>query len=133
MPNSNVTVVGGVQKYNLPSDGTTSWSYVDLDLSQIEAWGPHLKQIAAHTDTRNRSSNHQWKVVLYTSFDGRQWEGPADLFSAVSADGYVTQTAFTDTTKLGLKLKLALAVANTSGTNTERANISVAFAFMFST
>ena len=133
MPNSNILVVELVAKYQLVSDGTTSWIYIDVDLSDAETYGPYLKSITGHTDTRNRSVNHEWKVVAYASYDGRIWEGPNDIFAAINANGYVTHTPFTNVDKLGIKTKYALAVRNSAGTNSERATVSASLAFEFST
>ena len=131
--NSPVVVIPVISQTRIASDGTTTFTYQDIELPEAEEWGPHLEGITAHTITRGISANYAWKIVLYWSIDGRNWNGPTDLFAAVSAVGDVIQTEFTTATALGLKLRFAVGVANVTGTAIETGNITAALAFRFKT
>jgi hypothetical protein len=123
-----VMVVPLVSGYELMSDSTTSWKYIDLDVPQLERMGPMLEELSVHSDTRNRTTNQVWKVVFYKSFDGRQWDGPYDLFTAVMANGYTVHAPYVTASNFGLRMKFALAVSNSSGTNLEQATVGAAIA-----
>lgn len=130
MANSDpvVTVVPLVYKHALQSDGQQSWRYLDLDLPNITRQGPNLASIQLETLTEGRTAQHEWKVVLFYSLDGKLWSLPVDLVGAISANGDLVHNAFTDTTKFGLHIRLALAVRSASGSNLDSAIVSaVAF------
>ena len=118
-------------KKQVQTDGSTTPSYIDLKLDAALLFGPYLESIQVHTATENRTSNFQWNLVFWWSLDGRQWEGPVDLFTAITANGAVIQPAYTTTTQLGLQMRYGLAVANTSGTAIERAVVCSALVFTF--
>jgi len=133
VPTTKVKVVPLAYKFMLQSDSTTSWRYFELELSQIQSWGPHLSEITVHSLTQTRTPQQEWKVVLWFSLDGKQWDGPHDIFTAVVANGDVVHTPFADKTKFGMNIKLGLAVHNSVGTNSESAVVSAAGAFSFLT
>lgn len=128
---SKVRVVPFVYKALLQSDGSQTYRHIELELPEIEEWGPHLEAIIVHTETESRTANHDWKMVLWFSIDGKNWNGPHDIFNAVTTAGQVIQPAFTSGDKLGLKIKLALAVRSSTGTALDSAIVSAAGAFKF--
>ena len=130
-PSSIVRVVQLMYKKQLISDGTTTYSYMDVDTDEFEDWGPYLTSIQIHTSTENRTANHKWVVALYWSADGRQWAGPVALHTEATTASDVIQTAYTTNTQLGLHLRLAIGVANTSGSAIERAVASAWAVFTF--
>jgi hypothetical protein len=105
--------------------GDQNYTYVDIDMGELEELGPYLASITAHTRTQARSAQSQWKVSFYWSVDGKTWNPatPTDIFSAISADGQAIQTTFTDTTKFGIKLRFVYAVRASSGTAVETVNV----------
>ena len=127
MPSGNsgqkVLVVPAFYKMQLQTDGTTTATYIDLDLPSVTDLGPYLESVTAHTMTENKTANFTWRMVFYWSMDGRQWNPatPIDLFSGIAANGSVIQTAYTTTTNFGVKLRFAIAVVNASGAAIERA------------
>ncbi len=126
-----VRVVGFIQKMQLQTDGTTTPSYIDIQLPEALEWGPYLDSLQVQTSTENRTAQFTWRVVFWWSIDGRRWNGPVDLFSAVSANQDVIQTAYSTTTNFGLYMRYGIAVANASGTNIERAVCSATLVFTF--
>ncbi len=130
-PQQKVVVVNSFYKKQLQTDGTTVFSYMDLEIPQAMEWGPYLESVQVHTNTENKTTNFTWKLVLYWSIDGRQWNVPVDLFSAISNNGGVIQIAYTTNTQFGLYMRYAIGVANGSGTAIERAVCTAALAFTF--
>ena len=123
----NIVVIPLAYNLLLTSDGTTTDSYVQLDVPELEDLGPYIKQITLHSDTQRRTTNFGWNVVIWRSFDGRDlWAGPDKIVTAadITANGYVVQPPLTDVSKFGLKLRAALSAANTTGTAMEQANVS---------
>ena len=118
-------------KRQLQTDGTTTPAYMDLELDEALEWGPYLESIQVHTSTENRTSNFTWRVVFWWSVDQRRWNGPTDLFSAVSANQDVIQTAYTTTTNFGIYMRYGIATSNASGTAVERAVCSGTLVFTF--
>lgn len=134
IPQSNVRVVQFFAERPVQTDGTTSWREIPLDVPETVEWGPYLEQIIAVTESRNDTTNFQWKVVLYWSMDGSEWSGPTDLFSALSSGpGRAVQTAFTTKAQMGPKMRYALAVSNSTDTNVEAAEVSCSCYFEFLT
>lgn len=130
---AKVFVAPAFYKMQLQTDGTTTVTYIDLDLPDIIELGPYLESITAHTSTENKTTNFTWRISFYWSVDGRRWNPttPIDLFSGIAANGDVIQTAYSTTTNFGLKMRFCIAVANASGTAVERAVCSCALAFTF--
>lgn len=129
-----VRIIPLFYKQLLVTDGSNAtWTHLDLDLPEIAKWGPHLASVQIHTCTENRSTYHKWKIVMYNSFDGRQWNGPFDLFTAItsSATRDVIQSEYTTTSTFGLHTRLAAACVNDSGTAIERALCSAVGVFTF--
>lgn len=121
-----------VYKYLLFVKGTT-WSYIDLELPDLEGLGPFIESITPHTLTEGRTTNMEWKIVFYWSIDGRTWSGPVDLFSAVTTDGNAIQTDYTTKTALGIKMRYALAGRSSSADTEEKATITALGAFSYQT
>ena len=132
-PGSKVKVIPVTFKQLLLSDGTTTPRYIELDIKEPTGWGPHLEQIQAHTKTESRTGTHRWNLVFWYSMDGKDWEGPYDLFAAVSSNNNTIQTAYTTRTTLGMKLKFALAVWQGTAGSPDSAVVSAALAFQFLT
>ena len=126
-----VRVLPFIAKMQLQTDGTTTPSYIDIELPEALEFGPWLESIQVQTSTENRTAQFTWRVVFWWSIDGRRWNGPVDLFSAVSANQDVIQTAYSTSTSFGLYMRYGLAVANASGTNIERAVCSATLVFTF--
>jgi len=118
-------------KMQLQTDGTTGYSFIDLDLPDAASFGPYVESVIAYTSTENRTANFQWKIVSYWSIDGRNWSTAVDLFSAITGNGNTIQTAFTTASALGPIMRYAIAVANGSGTAIERGVVTVSLAFTF--
>lgn len=134
IPSQKVVLLPLFFKKQLQTDGTTTFSYIDVDLPQALEWGPYLESIQAHTTTENRTTNFSWKVGFFWSMDGRRWNPtstPVDLFSALATNTDTVQTAYTTNTTFGLKMRYVIAVANTGGTNVERAVCGCVLAFTF--
>lgn len=93
--------------------------------------GTNFESIQVHTATESRTSNFTWRVVFWWSVDGRRWNGPVDLFSAVSANSDVIQTAYSTTTTFGLQMRYGIGLANASGTAIERAVCTASLVFTF--
>lgn len=116
------------------TDGdSVSWSYIDLDLPQVADWGPHLHFIQAHTMTELLETNFSWKIVFFSSLDGKTWMDPVDLFTAITSEGQQVQASYSTGTSFGLKMKYALAVKNTTGSSRTTATLSCALNFAFLT
>lgn len=126
-----VRVQSFVQKMQLQTDGSTTPSYIDIEVPDALEWGPYLESIQVQTATENRTSQFTWRVVFWWSIDGRRWNGPVDLFSAVSANQDVIQTAYSTGTAFGLYMRYGIGLANASGTNIERAVCSATLVFTF--
>ena len=134
IPTQKVVVLPLFYKKQLQTDGTTTFSYIDIELPQAYEWGPYLESITAHCTTENRTTNFSWKISFFWSTDGRRWNPtstPLDLFSAVSSNTDTIQTPYTTTSTFGLKMRYVISVANTSGTAIERAVCGCARAFTF--
>jgi hypothetical protein len=115
-------------KLLLQSNGSQTYRFFELDLPAIARLGPQLASIRVETLTEGRTSQHQWKVVLFYSLDGKLWSPPVDLTTEVNTDGDVVHAAFTDETKFGLHIRLGLAVRSASGNALDSAVVSaVAF------
>ena len=137
-PTGKVVVVPLCYKQQLVSDGQdTNWSYIEIPVEEAEEWGPFLMGIVAHTRSESMTAYVRWKVVFWTSTDGRNWSTtPLDLFTEVGVAANNTdavKSEYTSTGNFGLKMKFGLAVLNTTGHNTsiERAVVTVALAFKF--
>lgn len=102
-----------------------NWTYIDIDMGELEDLGPYLAAMTAHTRTQSKSANAQWKVSFYWSVDGKTWNPatPTDVFAAVAADGQAIQAAFTDATKFGIQLRFVYAVRASTGTAVESVNV----------
>ena len=131
VPGQKVRILPIFFKKQLQTDGTTTPGYLDLELDEPLEWGPYLESIQVHTSTESRTSNFTWRVVFWWSIDQRRWNGPTDLFSAVSANQDVIQTAYSTTTNFGMYMRYGVATANASGTAIERAVCSGALVFTF--
>lgn len=137
-PTGKVAVVPMCFKQQLVTDGQfTTWSYVEFQIDEIEDWGPFLMGITAHTRSESMTQYVRWKVVFWTSVDGRNWSSPIDMFTEVTVSANNTdavKTEYTTAQSFGLKMKFGLAVLNTaSNTSIERAVVTVALAFKFLT
>ncbi len=129
MSNDNIVIVQPLAyKLLLQSDGGQNFRIFDLDLPAIARLGPQLASIRVETLTETRTAQHEWKVVIFYSLDGKLWSPPADLISVINTNGDVVHPAFTDETKFGLHIRLGLAVRSASGTALDSTVISaVAF------
>ncbi|MCK6507744.1 hypothetical protein L6R53_30985 [Myxococcota bacterium] len=130
---NKVVVVPFAQQYLLTSDGSQNWRYIELDNAQYVGWGPHLDSITAHTQTQTRTAAHRWKLVMWTSIDGKTWSTtPVDLFAnPITANGDLIHPPFSDKSWFGIHIKLGLAVSNSSGTAIESAVVTAVGAFEF--
>lgn len=134
VPAQKVVVLPLFYKRQMTTDGTQTFSSIDVDLPSALEWGPHLESITAHTSTENLTTSFSWKLGFYWSLDGRRWNpssNPVDLISAITANGDTVHTAYSTTVNFGLKMRYIAAVANTTGTSIERALCSAALAFTF--
>ena len=121
-------------KKQLQTDGTTTFTYIDVDVPQAAEYGPYLESIVAYTTTESKTANFSWKIGFFWSLDGRRWNPastPIDLFSAITSNADTIQTAYSTTTNFGLKMRFVVATANTSGTAIERAVCGAVLAFIF--
>jgi hypothetical protein len=116
-------------KMQLQTDGTGSYSFIDLDLPDAANYGPYVESVIAYTSTENRTTNIQ--IVSYWSIDGRNWSTAVDLFSVITGNGNTIQTAFTTASALGPIMRYAIAVANGSGSAIERGVVTASLAFTF--
>ena len=130
-PGQKVRILPLFYKKQLQTDGTTTPAYMDLELEEALEFGPYLDSIQVHTSTENRTANFTWRVVFWWSIDQRRWNGPTDLFSAVSANQDVIQTAYSTTTNFGIYMRYGIATANATGTAIERAVCSSTLVFTF--
>lgn len=131
-PTNKISVVFLCLNLPAPSNVTTAWVYSTLDLPEAMDWGPFLEGITAHTDTQGATTTHEWKVVVYTSIDGRNWSNPIDLFTAIAAgSGYAIQTEYTTTSNFGLKMRFAIASRTSSAGGIQSATVTCALAFRF--
>ncbi len=129
-----VRVVPVAHKVLLQTSGVDGSEVVlDLDLPQVEEWGPHLLAITAHTLLEQKTANFQWRVVLYWSIDGITWSTATGLFANSAAAGQVIHPDFNDKTKLGLRIRLGLACSPATGQAREQGVVTVALAFDFRT
>jgi hypothetical protein len=126
-----VRVVPLFYKYQLSSDGSTTWRYIDLEVPQASDWGPHLTEMIAHTMSENHTTGLEWKVVYYWSVDNLTWSTPVDLTGTITAAGSLIHSAITAKNTFGLKMRFALAVKNTSPGNVLTATVTCANAFDF--
>ena len=94
-----------------------------------------MQGITAHTLLEQRSANFQWRIVMYTSFDGINWATAGDIFanSTSTATSGVVQTEFTDKTKMGQHIRFAAVCSPTTGTARETGVVSVTLMFDFRT
>ncbi|MCK6531214.1 hypothetical protein L6R50_27845 [Myxococcota bacterium] len=110
-------------------------TFIDLELGDIEALGPFLASITAHTYTQGISSaNFLWRLVYHTSYDGKKFfptsGAPNDVFSDISADGYAVQTALAPAGGFPLRMRFALAV-HLGSTATDSAVVSCTLVLEF--
>jgi hypothetical protein len=105
--------------------GDQNWTYIDIDMGELEDLGPYLAAMTVHTRTQSKSASVQWKLSFYWSVDGKTWNpvSPTDVFAAVAADGQAIQTPYTDATKFGIKLRFVYAVRASTGTAVESVNV----------
>src|SRR5262245_6972990 len=80
---AKVMLVQVAAAVRLTSNSSTSWVYIDLDTEELSELGPWLESITCITNTVGATTNHSWKIVQYWSADGRNWNGPTDLFTAI--------------------------------------------------
>ena len=134
-PQQKVILLPLFYKKQLQTDGTTTFSYMDVELPQAAEYGPYLDSIVAYTTTENKTNNFSWKISFYWSNDGRRWNPinniPVDLFSAITANADTIQPAYSTSTTFGLKMRFVVSVANTGGTAVERAVCGAVLAFIF--
>jgi hypothetical protein len=127
-----VVVIRLVDNVRLSSPGGgTTWTYIPIDNPQIGSWGPTLEQITPYVNTTARTTNNEWKVVFYWSYDGSSWSGPYDLMSAISADGMTIHTPYSTVANFGIKMRFALGVRASTGTSSESVTVSADLAFQF--
>ena len=118
----------------LLQSSSTTWSYLDLDLPALADLGPFTEAIVPHTWTENFEGPFAWKVVLYYSMDAKNWSGPEDLFTVITAaEAYTIKTNFSSTNKLGLKIRVALAYRSTTTDTRASAVVSAALVFQLLT
>lgn len=133
-PQQKVILLPLFYKKQLQTDGTTTFSYLDIELPQAVEYGPYLDSIVAYTTTENKTANFSWKISFYWSIDGRRWNPtntPVDLFSAITANADTIHPAYSTSTTFGLRMRFVVSVANTSGTAIERAVCGAVLAFIF--
>jgi hypothetical protein len=101
--------------------GDQNWSFIDIPMGDLEALGPYLAALTAHTNSFAKSANAQWKVVFWWSVDAKTWSPPTpiDLFAAITAEGQAIQVAYNDATKFGIHLRFAYAIRAGAGTAIE--------------
>lgn len=131
LDSQKVRMIAVFYKKQFQTDGSTSWTYIDLEIPGVESWGPYLESIIAYTNSENLTNLFQWKLVSYWSMDGRVWSNPSDVFSGITSSGQAVQTAFSTASALGPIMRYAVAVSNESGTAIERGVLSLALAFNF--
>lgn len=124
------------KKLFLQTNGASGAEVIlDIALSEVDGWGPYVQAITPHTLLEQRSPNFQWRLIMYTSYDGITWAVAGDLFAnstATTASG-VVQADFTDKTKLGLHIRFAAVCLPTTGTARESGVVSVTLVFDFRT
>lgn len=122
---AKVMLVQIADKVRLTSNGTTTWIFLDLELEELLSLGPWFESIIVVTGTHGSTANHAWKVVSYWSIDGRNWNGPTDLFLSpngiVAGSGSTIQAPYTTTSTFGPQMKYALGVRNNTGAAIETA------------
>jgi hypothetical protein len=129
-----VMLVQIADNVRLTSNGTMTWVNIDLDLPHLLGLGPYTEGIVPITNTVGATTNHSWKVVTWWSVDGRTWNGPTDVFAAITAgSGSAIQTTFSTATVLGPMMKYGLAVRNNAGTAIETAVVDAWLQFIFRT
>lgn len=128
-----VQVVPFFYKLQINTDGTVNWQYIDLELSTVRTWGPHLTELVAHTMTENHLANLEWKVVFYWSVDNLHWEGPEDITGVITSTSSRSEihTAYNDKSTLGLNMRYAIAVRNAAGQGGPILNATVTCACAF--
>lgn len=131
-PNAKVVLIPVATNMPAPSSLTTGWIYSILDLQDVEDWGPFLEEITAHTNTQGATTYHEWKIVFFTSYDGKEWSSPIDLFTAIAAgSGAAVQTPYTTTSNFARKIRFALASRSSSAGAVQSAVVSCSLAFVF--
>lgn len=130
-PGQKVVLLAALTKEQVQTDTTTSDSYIDLSsLDAAREWGIHLSSVTCFTLTENATANFRWKLGFFWSIDGRKWSAtPIDLFSFISANGDVIQTAVTS--GFAPLMRYVLIVKNASGAALERGVLTCGVAFEF--
>ena len=129
-----IQLVAVARRFQLVSDGSTTWTYVNVDLGDSEAWGPFVEQITAHTQTIGATARLEWKPVFWWGFDDANVVmGPVDLVAAIVTNGTVIGTPYTATNTLGLKMRFGLAVRSSSAGAPDRGLVSCVLSFQFRT
>lgn len=123
-------------KLFLQTNGTSGAEVLlDIPLAEVDSWGPYVKTLTAHTLLEQKSANFQWRIVMYTSYDGLTWAVAGDIFAdstATTASG-VVHADFTDKTKLGCHIRFAASCSPVTGTARETGVVSVTLVFEFRT
>lgn len=131
--NAKTLIMPLLRNFRSETNGTTSYSYVELDIPEIEHLGPYLEGVKVHTETMGRTTNHAWTIVVNNSLDGKAWGNEAALFSDLVADGQAVQAKYTTATSFGTRMRLSLAQKNTTGAAVESAMVSAVAFFYFRT
>lgn len=132
VPQTKVVVKKLVAQMSVQTDGSTSESYLQLDLPGTEEWGPYLESIQALTVTKNATPQLWWELIVSWSNDG---VSPATPFTAltgsgISSDDQTVETAVTSGFG-GRIMRFAIGCKNQSGTNVETALVWVWLVFTF--
>lgn len=125
IPNQKTVVVQLLRNVALASDGTTTFSYLDPEIPELEEWGPYIERITILTVTTNRQTNHAWGVFASWSLLGREWSDPENLHTVITADGETVQAGYTTRVEFaGRRLKLLAGVRNVTGSAQQSALVS---------
>jgi hypothetical protein len=117
-----VHVVRIADAVRLQTSSSMTWAYLEVESSELDMLGPSIDNLVVHTNTIGATASHAWKVVTWWSVDGRTWNGPTDLFTAIVAgSGAAIQAAFATTSAFGLRMRYGLAFRNNAGTAAETA------------
>jgi hypothetical protein len=109
----------------LQTDGSTSNTFTELNIPELDSLGPYIESMYVLAITRNRSTQHLWGVYLSTSISGRTYSTPTIVNTEINANGESVGPAFTTVSTFGgLYLRALLGSRNNSGAARETALVS---------
>ena len=110
----------------LQTDGTTSFTYTEADIPDLEDLGPYIESMYVLSVTRTRTTNHAWNVAITGSNTGRTYNTPVTIISSdVAANGEATHGLYsTPATYSWRRLKAMVGCRNSTGAARESAQVS---------